>query len=57
MIGLSALDLRNAVRLWGSMWPILVICGLLVMWVLIVIVCLNFGPVYQSFLGEKILLH
>ncbi len=38
------------------MWPILVIGGLLVMWVIIVLVCQNFDPVYQSLLGEKMLL-
>ncbi len=39
----SVLNVKNAVRLGGLLSPILIIGGLLLLWVAIVIVCLNFS--------------
>jgi hypothetical protein len=50
----SVLNVNNAVRLGGLLLPILVIGGLLLMWVAIVIVCLNFGQAYS---GGNLLIH
>ncbi len=50
----SVLNVRNAVRLGGLLLPILVIGGLLLLWVAIVIVCLNFGQAYP---GGNLLIH
>jgi hypothetical protein len=33
--------------------PVLVIAGLIVLWVLIVIICMDFGPALAGFLGNK----
>jgi hypothetical protein len=49
--------LKHAVKLGGLLMPFLVIGGLLLLWALIVIVCLNFGPLSASLLGGNILLH
>jgi hypothetical protein len=50
----SVLNVNNAVRLGGLLLPILVIGGLLLMWVAIVIVCINFGQAYP---GGNVLIH
>ncbi len=50
----SVLNVRNAVRLGGLLLPILVIGGLLLLWVAIVIVCLNFGQAYP---GGNLFIH
>ncbi len=39
----SVLTAKNAAKLGGLVSPILVIGGLLLLWVAIVLVCLNFG--------------
>jgi hypothetical protein len=39
----TVINAKNAARLGGLISPILVIGGLLLMWVDIVLVCLNFG--------------
>ncbi len=50
----SVLNVKNAVRLGGLLLPILVIGGLLLLWVAIVIVCLNFG---QAYAGGNLFIH
>ncbi len=39
----SVLNVKNAAKLGGLMYQALVIGGLLLMWVAIVVICLNFG--------------
>ena len=46
------LNVQNAMRLGGMLSPVLVIAGLIVLWVLIVIICLDFGPVLGGLLGQ-----
>jgi hypothetical protein len=48
----TVLNAKNVIRLGGLLLPILVIGGLLLLWVAIVIVCLNFG---QAFPGGNML--
>jgi len=47
-------NVKNAVRLGDLLLTILVISGLLLLWVAIVIVCLNFGQAYP---GGNLLIH
>lgn|GEM_PF-4918116 len=46
------LNVQNAMRLGGMLLPFLVIAGLIVLWVLIVIICMDFGPAPGGFPGQ-----
>ena len=50
----SVLNAKNAAMLGSLLLPILVIGGLLLLWVAIVVVCLNFGQIYP---GGNMLIH
>ncbi len=50
----SVLNVENAARLGGLLLPLMVIGGLLLLWVAIVIVCLNVGQIYP---GGNVLIH
>lgn len=53
----SLLDVKKIVKLGGMLVPFATILGLLLLWALLVIVVLNFGPAAGAFLGGKILVH
>ncbi|BAI61103.1 hypothetical protein MCP_1031 [Methanocella paludicola SANAE] len=48
---------RDAAKLGSLIMPLLVICGLLLLWVVIVIICLYMGQGLDPQLGGTILLH
>lgn len=48
---------KDAAKLRSLIMPLLVICGLLLLWVLIVVICLYMGQGLDSHLGGTILLH
>ncbi len=48
---------KDAAKLGSLIMPLLVICGLLALWVLIVIICLYMGQGWDSQLGGTVLLH
>ncbi len=48
---------KYAVKMGSLLMPFLVICGLLALWVVIVVICLYMGQGWDSQLGGTILLH
>jgi hypothetical protein len=48
---------KGAEKLGSLLMPLLVICGLLMLWVVIVIICLYMGQGWDSQLGGTILVH
>jgi len=48
---------KNAVKMSELLMPLLVICGLLLLWVLIVVVCLFLGQGLDMPLHGNVLIH
>ena len=48
---------KDAAKLSGLLMPLLVICGLLLIWVLIVVICLLLGQGLDTPLYGNILIH
>jgi len=48
---------KNAVKMSELLMPLLVICGLLLLWVLIVVVCLFLGQGLDMPLNGNVLIH
>ena len=48
---------KDAAKLGSLLMPILVICGLLLLWVLIVVICLFLGQGLDTTLYGNILIH
>ena len=48
---------KDAVRLSGLLMPLLVICGLLLLWVLIVVICLFLGQGLGAPFHGNVLIH
>lgn len=49
---MAMFNVESAARIGNSLMPLLIIFGLLVLWMMIVIVCMNFNQAIGAFFGN-----